>query len=321
MRAPDPGPAWLRAPSSESLVPPGRLFRGLAKLLRSSTHRELDGASAGYFEWQAGTTRGAWEYYASFLPEEPKRVLDVGAGAGGRSLGHMRSTSGVFVCLDRRPALAASAGREIRRRGLERLAPIAGDAYSMPFRSESFDACLCENALEHLDRPDAALAEIQRVLKPGARLFLLFPPWRGAYAGHLRWLTWLPWIHLLPTGLLVRLVSGLLRVRPGRDDTAWREDAAGLLAGLARELNGWPLRRLLESLARVEGLSLLGAHVLGQGTLGRALRLLPWAGEMFTSAVYLVVAKQKGGASPPLSYNQVLVQSLGDTLKRRRGWR
>lgn len=45
----------------------------------------------------------------------------------------------------------------------------------LPFAAASFDMILCEHVFEHLERPDAVLAECARVLRPGGRLFFLTP--------------------------------------------------------------------------------------------------------------------------------------------------
>ncbi len=55
---------------------------------------------------------------------------------------------------------------------------IADDLYDgtqFPYLSESFDAVLCNQVLEHVFNPDEFLAEINRVLKPGGKLLLTVP--------------------------------------------------------------------------------------------------------------------------------------------------
>lgn len=68
--------------------------------------------------------------------------------------------------------------------GLELDTPVArqrnvADAYYdgeiFPFPNNSFNSVLCNQVLEHVFRPDAFLAEVNRVLKPGGRLLLTVP--------------------------------------------------------------------------------------------------------------------------------------------------
>ena len=54
-----------------------------------------------------------------------------------------------------------------------------GDASSLPFRAESFDAVCCFAALYLIENPMRAIAEIARVLRPGGRVALLASVTRG----------------------------------------------------------------------------------------------------------------------------------------------
>ena len=92
------------------------------------------------------------------------RVLDVATGPG-------------YVA-------AAAAGRGAAAIGLDFSAPMLvearrrapaidfreGDAEALPFGDAAFDAVLMNFGLLHLGRPDEALAEAHRVLRPGGRL-------------------------------------------------------------------------------------------------------------------------------------------------------
>jgi SAM-dependent methyltransferase len=60
------------------------------------------------------------------------------------------------------------------RHGLESV-DLVGTAYSIPAPDQAFDSSICTAVLEHLEEPGLALAEINRVLKPGAPLILSAP--------------------------------------------------------------------------------------------------------------------------------------------------
>lgn len=49
------------------------------------------------------------------------------------------------------------------------------DLTRLPFASDSFDAVICFQVLEHVPEPKAVIREIQRVLRPGGMLFLSAP--------------------------------------------------------------------------------------------------------------------------------------------------
>jgi SAM-dependent methyltransferase len=52
---------------------------------------------------------------------------------------------------------------------------VFGDGCRLPFSDESFDSVLMLDVLEHISRPEAALAEARRVMRPGGKLLLTIP--------------------------------------------------------------------------------------------------------------------------------------------------
>ena len=54
-------------------------------------------------------------------------------------------------------------------------ADVLASALALPFADASFDSLLCTEVLEHLRDPVAALREMARVARPGARLLLTVP--------------------------------------------------------------------------------------------------------------------------------------------------
>ncbi|MCA9563889.1 MAG: methyltransferase domain-containing protein, partial [Myxococcales bacterium] len=89
------------------------------------------------------------------------RTIDVGCGEG-VFVEHMRERSFDAIGLD------LNYQSELVKRG---------SVLDIPFASESFDAALFMDVLEHLKHSDQvpALSEIRRVLKPGGGLFLTVP--------------------------------------------------------------------------------------------------------------------------------------------------
>jgi SAM-dependent methyltransferase len=49
---------------------------------------------------------------------------------------------------------------------------LQGDCLALPFRDNSVDLILSQAVLEHVTNPDAAMAEMNRVLKPGGLLYV-----------------------------------------------------------------------------------------------------------------------------------------------------
>ena len=57
-----------------------------------------------------------------------------------------------------------------RAHGIGNIEFRTGNVYGLDFADDSFDACLCHSMVETLDRPQDALLEMKRVLKPGGVL-------------------------------------------------------------------------------------------------------------------------------------------------------
>ncbi len=56
-----------------------------------------------------------------------------------------------------------------------RLPVACGDIYQLGLKTGSMDGCLLLDVIEHLEKPEAVLDEVFRILRPGGMLILAFP--------------------------------------------------------------------------------------------------------------------------------------------------
>lgn len=120
-----------------------------------------------YATWWGGLTRqAAGPLLAAAGARAGAMVLDIACGPG--FLGEAALARGARVVgVDfSRAMLRLAQGRAPALRLVE------GDAEALPLRAAVFDAAVMAFGLLHLARPEAALAEAHRVLRPGGRLAL-----------------------------------------------------------------------------------------------------------------------------------------------------
>ncbi len=109
-----------------------------------------------------------------FLPG--KSLLDIGCGFGLQTLRYARASYGKGTIggidasadfIDEARRRAAAAALEIDYR--------VGDAVALPYTESSWDCVRAERILIYLAKPEAAVHEMKRVLRPGGRLALIEP--------------------------------------------------------------------------------------------------------------------------------------------------
>ena len=100
------------------------------------------------------------------------RVLDVGCGTGVVSFAAARrlGEGGRLVGIDLSDGMLRAASGKANRAREGKVEFRKMDAEALEFPDAHFDAALSMFALRHFPHPDAALAQMHRVLKPGGRL-------------------------------------------------------------------------------------------------------------------------------------------------------
>jgi ubiquinone/menaquinone biosynthesis C-methylase UbiE len=107
-------------------------------------------------------------------PEPGERVLEIGPGTGYYTLDVAESvgSDGEVEIFDIQQEMLDHTMERARERGLSNVRPTQGDAQSLPYEDDSFDAAILTSTLGEIPDQDAALREINRVLKPGGRLIV-----------------------------------------------------------------------------------------------------------------------------------------------------
>ena len=119
---------------------------------------------AAYLE-SADVGLAAMKSYMAFAARRAvgsQRVVDIGCGLG-HDLDRLAALGMVPIGVD---ASAEMLGRASARPAMT--APVVrADAARLPFASASIDGCRIERTLQHVETPDAVVAEAARVLRPG----------------------------------------------------------------------------------------------------------------------------------------------------------
>jgi ubiquinone/menaquinone biosynthesis C-methylase UbiE len=105
-------------------------------------------------------------------PKPTWRVLDLGAGAGHASLA-IAPHVGRVAAVDLSEQMLAQAAKLAQARGITNIDPCIADVAALPFEPGSFQAACTRYSAHHWPHPAAVLAELRRVLPPGAPFVLI----------------------------------------------------------------------------------------------------------------------------------------------------
>ena len=145
---------WLDAVVYDSGVERERVARVFGKLMWGTDTRRIYAGIAELRDLRDGSA-----------------VLDVPCGGGVAFRGLRPSAQVRYVAADISPVMLRRARREAERRGVANTVEfLEADAESLPFDDGEFDLCLTYAGLHCLARPERALAEMARVVRPGGTL-------------------------------------------------------------------------------------------------------------------------------------------------------
>jgi SAM-dependent methyltransferase len=126
--------------------------------------------------WFVARRELALQFLTDELTKRNATLLDVGCGTGKgqESFGKFGTVYGVDFSQDGLEFCAS--------RGLTKIA--RADAQQLPIKSDSFDAVVTLDTIEHIPDDHAAMKEIMRVLKPGGLVLINVPAYQWLWGPH-----------------------------------------------------------------------------------------------------------------------------------------
>jgi demethylmenaquinone methyltransferase / 2-methoxy-6-polyprenyl-1,4-benzoquinol methylase len=191
------------------------------------------------------------EMIAHVAPGAPARILDVACGPAAVTCALASMTTAAIVGIDLSHDMLGQGAVNVERQGLaERISLVLGRGEQLPFADGAFDALTCTYLLRYVANPEATLAELARVVRPGgaiASLEFAVPPsafWRAWWWGYTR---------------LVLPVAGL--VTGGR---AWYHVGRFLGPSISRHYEAYPVPWTLDAWQRA-GIERIGHRRMSLG--------------------------------------------------------
>jgi len=149
-------------------VPPHAFHRNVPKVFEGRRSRIYDVVARRLLR---GFYRRLAEDVAGVAPRAGT-LLDVGTGPGVLLVELARRRPDLYLTgIDLSADMAAAANRNLAPFGARATAQV-GDVTDLPFPDRSFDLIVSSLSLHHWDDPEAAVAELARVLRPGGRLYI-----------------------------------------------------------------------------------------------------------------------------------------------------
>lgn len=108
-------------------------------------------------------------------PRDGQRLLDVAGGTGDVAFRFLKRAPGAtaVVCDMTESMLISGQQRAEAEKRADQLEWVVGDAMALPFEDNSFDVYTISFGIRNVTRPQEALNEAYRVLRPGGRLMVL----------------------------------------------------------------------------------------------------------------------------------------------------
>lgn len=255
-------------------------------------------------EYEDEKTGGFLKLFEGYDQLAGQEILDLGCGFGGRTVAFQQTIQGHTTGLEVAPQILESARCFAQQQGVTDISFVAGFGENLPFENDRFDLILCYDVFEHVQNPHQCLSECWRVLKPGGKFLVVFPPYFHPTGAHLEgYVSHMPYVNLcFPASILIPAIDEILQER---GDTFHPQP---LRPGhILYSLNGLTIRKFRTMLAqsRFEVISLQFLPLFSQanrkyqawkmkyyGWLFSWMSALPLIQEAFTHRVVAILRKK-----------------------------
>lgn len=222
-----------------------------------------------------------------------KRVLDLGCGAAGKSLYYVTQGAEKVTGVEIVSHYQAEAEALAEQLGLsDRFEFVSASALDLPFPDGSFDTVIMNDFMEHISDPEGVLRESMRLLAPGGRIFINFPPYYHPYGAHLSDVINMPWVHLFFTEHM--LVDAYRDLVHGLPDEQERLDLRLAKDQNGKEYFGYINHMTLKRFGRILSALQITPEYYAEiplRSIVRPLAKLPLTRELFVKMAVCVIAK------------------------------
>ncbi|MBI4947398.1 MAG: methyltransferase domain-containing protein [Bacteroidetes bacterium] len=237
-----------------------------------------------YTEAQYGWAQASYDLYAPFIDMKDKTVLDAGCGPGGKTVFYAEKGCKLIIGIDIDENRLSLAKEFSKHKKIQNTEFYQGSLDSMPFESDTFDIVLLNDVVEHIGRPILikALAECKRVIKPGGKICLEFPPWTSFGAAHLYDCIYIPWCHILFSDkTLINVIKKLKPEHPTVGNLSYIEHF--------EELNRITINEFKEMISNLEFKIIVLDYIMILGL--KFMRYIPVINKYWTRRVVGVLSK------------------------------
>ena len=192
-------------------------------ILSLQSHLQNDGIKT-YAEWQFEKGEQTIQFFLEKTTAHEmfyhKTVLDIGCGAGGKTLYYASKGVKKIYGVDVVEKYQNEAETLAETKGLaDKFEFVLGDAANLNFDDNFFDTIIMNDAMEHVAQPLDVLKECYRILKPSGRLYVNFPPYHHPYGAHLSDVIGIPWVHLFFSDkTLIQVYKELAKKHPDGEE-------------------------------------------------------------------------------------------------------